>query len=114
MSINKQTLINQATPDSNIGELQSSSPKLYRAIKNLGDVSKTIINSSIDKYAASFKVIAGTPLSITHNLGTVDVLIAFYGKAGVLLIPTSVTCNSVNTVVVTFAANQEGRVVIIG
>lgn len=47
MSLNKQTLINQATPDSNISELQSKQPKVFQAIKNLGDVTKTIINTSV-------------------------------------------------------------------
>jgi hypothetical protein len=47
MALNKQTLINQATPDSNISDLQTKQPKVYQAIKNLGDVTKTIINTSI-------------------------------------------------------------------
>jgi hypothetical protein len=47
MSLVKQTLINQATPDTNIAGLQSTQPKLYQAIKNLGDASKIVINTTI-------------------------------------------------------------------
>ena len=47
MSLVKQTLINQATPDTNIAGLQTTQPKLYQAIKNLGDASKTIVNTTI-------------------------------------------------------------------
>jgi hypothetical protein len=47
MNLNKQNLINQATPDTNITAVKSSSPKLYQAIKNLGDASQTIINLTL-------------------------------------------------------------------
>lgn len=41
----KQKLINMATPDANIHSLQTESPKLYRAIKNLGDAGKIIVGT---------------------------------------------------------------------
>ena len=71
--MNKQTLINQATPDANISGLQSTSPKLYQAIKNLGDVSKTIINTAIPvtpliSFRESF-ILPGT-LSIANDVLT--------------------------------------------
>jgi hypothetical protein len=48
--MNKEKLINLATPDSNISELQTSNPKLYRAIKNLGDSTRILINSLFPRY----------------------------------------------------------------
>jgi hypothetical protein len=43
--ISKAKLVNQIKPDSNISELQSTHPKLYRAIKNIGDASQSLINN---------------------------------------------------------------------
>jgi len=44
--LSKGRLSNLASPDLHISALQSSDPSLYRAIKNLGDASKQIINST--------------------------------------------------------------------
>ena len=121
MNLDKQILINQATPDSYINELQSSNPKLYRAIKNIGDVLKVIINLSpltgvipVTKYSNVFTAIALTPLSVVHYLGTVDVIISFYDDLGNLLTPTSLVIINNNVVTATFALNQTGRVVVLG
>ncbi len=46
MIISKKKLINMATPDANIHDLQSSEPKLYRAFKNLGDAGRIIISTT--------------------------------------------------------------------
>ena len=39
----KQKLINMAKPDFNISDKQTSDPKLYRAIKNLGEVGQNLV-----------------------------------------------------------------------
>jgi hypothetical protein len=44
--ISKSRLVNQSTPDTYIGTLQTSNPQLYRAIKNLGDASQQLINQT--------------------------------------------------------------------
>jgi hypothetical protein len=43
--ISKERLVNLSTPDTNISKLQTSDPQTYRAIRNLGDASKQLINS---------------------------------------------------------------------
>lgn len=45
MIFDKQKMINMATPDTNIADWKNSEPKHWLAIKNLGDVSKNLINS---------------------------------------------------------------------
>ena len=121
MALNKTTLINQATPDAYISELQTSNPKLYQAIKNIGDVLKTVINLSpltgiapVAKYSNVFTAIALTPFSVVHYLGTVDVIVSFYDDLGNILIPTSLVITNNNVVTATFALAQAGRVVIVG
>jgi hypothetical protein len=47
MILSKQKLINLATPDANISDLQKSNPKLYRSIKNIGDAEQILINLSL-------------------------------------------------------------------
>lgn len=44
--ISKTRLVNLSTPDTNISALQTNQPQLYRAIKNLGDANKQLINST--------------------------------------------------------------------
>lgn len=117
MSLDKQILINQATPDTYIAELQSSNPKLYRAIKNIGDVLKVIINLTVNvtvvnKYTADFSAAALTPLVITHSLGTSDIIVSFYDSTGNLLIPDTLIVSAMKAIV-TFTSTQTGRVVII-
>jgi hypothetical protein len=62
---NKEKLINLSSPDANISELQSTYPKLYRAIKNLGDSQQTLINftfprSPVPSFRETF-VLPGNP-----------------------------------------------------
>src|SRR5258708_25660563 len=64
--IKKTGLVNLATPDSNISLLQTSDPKLYRAIKNLGDASNKLINHTFpvppqNGYRGRI-IIPGTPM----------------------------------------------------
>ena len=118
MALDRQTLVNQATPDANINELQSSNPKLYRAIKNIGDVLKTVINLSplsgttyLSKFVANFTAIAATPLVVVHPLKTADIVVFFNTVSGNL--PTNIVIDTLN-ITVTFAANETGRVIAIG
>ena len=94
MSLVKQTLINQATPDTNIAGLQSMQPKLYQAIKNLGDVSKTIINTAIPSTPLiSFRetfILSGNP-SVAN-----DVLTSWYHVIMPFDVNNNWTYNSIN------------------
>jgi hypothetical protein len=70
--ISKQRLVNLASPDINIAHLKTSSPKLYNAIKNLGDSSKQLINESFPPppqtgYIERFRIL-GTPASNQSNV----------------------------------------------
>ncbi len=64
--MNKEKLINLSKPDSNISEYQSQSPKLYRAIKNLGDAQASLIDSVFPRTPLiSFKetfILEGNPV----------------------------------------------------
>lgn len=70
--ISGNRLVNLATPDQNIQDLQSSSPRLYQAIKNLGTSSQQLIASTFPKnpqplYRARI-IIPGTPAVATDIL----------------------------------------------
>jgi hypothetical protein len=43
--LSKERIVNLATPDNNITQLQGTQPQLYQAIKNLGTATKQITNS---------------------------------------------------------------------
>ena len=73
MLFSKQKLINMASPDANIHDLQTLYPKAYRAIKNLGDSSKILINLALPpfpapNFAARF-VLVGNP-SVANDVLT--------------------------------------------
>ena len=55
--ISKTRLVNLSTPDTNISALQTNQPQLYRAIKNLGDANKQLINSELSKISEGLGVI---------------------------------------------------------
>jgi hypothetical protein len=63
--MNREKLSNLASVDANINELQTSHPRLFRGVKNLGDATKILINSTFPpKPMFSFResfIIPGNP-----------------------------------------------------
>ena len=55
-----------------------------------------------------------TSVSLAHNLGSSNVVVACYNGSDVLIEPNSITIDSSNAVTVTFAAAQTGRCVVNG
>lgn len=55
-----------------------------------------------------------TSVSLAHNLGSSNVVVACYSGSDVLIEPNSITIDSSNAVTVTFAAAQTGRCVVNG
>lgn len=72
MNLTKQGIINHLSPDLDISHLQTTQPRLYRAIKNIGDANKNLINSiypplPIQSFRKTF-YIEGSPFVIDDIL----------------------------------------------
>lgn len=68
--------------------------------------------SGLTRYTTSWS--AQTSVTVTHSLGTTDVIVQVYDGSDVLVIPESVTATSSSVVTLTFGAAFTGRVVVIG
>jgi hypothetical protein len=64
------------------------------------------------KYTTSWT--SQTSVTVTHNLGTTDVLVQVFDGSNVLVDPESVTATSTSVVTLTFGAAFTGRVVVLG
>ncbi|MGC8807881.1 MAG: hypothetical protein ACP5QB_10135 [Thiomonas sp.] len=72
--------------------------------------STTGSGSGTANYSQSFT--SQTSVSLTHNAGTTNVLVACYDANNREIIPQSVTVTDANTVTVTFGSAQSGRCVV--
>lgn len=79
--------------------------KKYFAAANCG-------NAGVSHYTTSWS--SQTSVTVTHNLGTSNVLVQVYDGSGVLVSPESVTATSSNVVTLTFGASFTGSVVVSG
>jgi len=70
--------------------------------------------TSVNKYAVDFTFTGGTTSTITHNLGTTDVLVQIKNSSGELIIPNTVSSYSSNSVDVNVLTSEIMRVIIIG
>ncbi len=57
---------------------------------------------------------ASTTWTIVHNLGTLQLAITCTDNAGLVIIPDTITYTDVNTITVTWTANQDGFAYIVG
>jgi hypothetical protein len=55
---------------------------------------------------------AQTSVTVTHNLGTLSVMVQVYDNNGYQIIPASIQTTDVNNVVVTFAVAQDGLILV--
>ncbi len=78
----------------------------------LGSISIAAAGSGLTKYSTSWSALSA--VTITHNLGTVDVLVQVYSSAGVLTNPLTATVTGANALDLTFAAPFTGSAVVIG
>jgi hypothetical protein len=70
----------------------------------------TVSGSGTANYSQSFT--SQTSVTLTHNAGTTNVLVACYDSSNVEIIPQSVTIASANSVTVTFGSATTGRCVV--
>lgn len=68
--------------------------------------------SALAKYATSWT--SQTSVTVTHSLGTTDVIVQVYDAGSVLVAPESITVTSSTVVTITFGAAFTGSVVVIG
>lgn len=76
-----------------------------------GPTGPTGLNGAAN-YSQSFT--AATSVSLTHNLGSSNVVVACYNGSDQLIVPNSITVASSSAVTVTFSAAQTGRCVVNG
>jgi hypothetical protein len=73
-----------------------------------GSAVKTVANSS---YSTSFSSVSS--VTVTHNLGTKDVMVMCYDNNDEMFWPSSIVTTSTSVVTITFAASRTGRVVVL-
>jgi type 1 fimbria pilin len=66
------------------------------------------------KYVESFAFTAATTSTITHNLGSEDVLVQLKDSTGELIIPNTVNNYTTNSVDINVSSTETMRVIIIG
>lgn len=64
------------------------------------------------RFAVSFT--AATSVTVTHNLGTLDVVVTVWDDAGDQILPETSVLTSINVVTLTFGDVVTGRAVVIG
>lgn len=88
-------------PDTNGIKVRVGAGTTEYTVKHLGNTT----------YATSFTSVSS--VTVTHNLGTKDVMVMCYDNADEMFWPSSIVTTSVNVVTITFAASRTGRVVVL-
>ena len=100
---------NQTTPTVK-AELRSSDGlfSVAGAIYSAGNLVKHFGNST---YATTFSSVSS--VTVTHSLGSKDVLVMCYDSSDNMFWPSSIVTTSTSVVTITFASSRSGRVVVV-
>jgi hypothetical protein len=75
-----------------------------------GTTEYTIYHSGNASYSTTYTSV--TSVTVTHNLGTKNVMVMCYDSSDAMFWPSSIVTTDTNTVTITFASSRTGRVVI--
>ncbi len=98
------TMVNFQSAGSTVAYITSGGAIYARS----GNLVKDFGNST---YATSFSNVSS--VTVTHNLGSKDVMVMVYDSNDEMFWPSSIVTTSTSVVTITFAANRTGRVVVL-
>jgi hypothetical protein len=73
--------------------------------------SSTVKSFGNSTYATSFSSVSS--VTVTHNLGSKDVLVMCYDSSDNMFWPSSIVTTNTNVVTITFSTSRSGRVVVV-
>jgi hypothetical protein len=103
-----------------VGNLNISNVGSGSSIINLGlDASGNVVTGTtggggVSKYATDFALTAYTASTITHNLGSTDVMVQMKDSTGSMIIPDTINNYQTNSVDITVTISDTYRIIIIG
>jgi len=100
----QSTIINFQSGGSTVAYINSGGSIYARS----GNLVKDFGNST---YATSFSSVSS--VTVTHNLGSKDVMVMCYDSNDEMFWPSSIVTTSTSVVTITFAASRSGRVVVL-
>jgi hypothetical protein len=102
-------------PNLNIRDIGSGSPIINLGVDSSGNVvTGTTGGGSVSKYSASFAFTAYTASTITHNLGSTDVMVQMKDSTGSMIIPDTINNYQTNSVDILVTISDTYRIIIIG